>query len=230
MTEDAQTRKVRSFVRHGRMTAGQRQALENLSARYLISPSELTDLSAVFGRTAPKYIEIGFGMGASLAASALANPDIDYLGIEVHQPGVGRLLAQLAQQNSHNARVVIADAVDVVRQFIPPQSVAAIFILFPDPWPKKRHHKRRLIQADFAKLLCHVLEPGGRLFVATDWEDYAQHILAVLDATPGLMNVAGTGCYAPRPAERPATKFEQRGLRLGHRVRDFVYRKMPNCW
>ncbi len=226
MTEDATTshRAVRSFVlRQGRVSNAQARAHETLMPVYGIPyTGRPLDLAAVFGRSAPKILEIGFGMGETTATIAAANPDKDYLGIEVHTPGVGSLLKQIEEQGLRNLRVIQHDAVEVL-QMIPPESLDGVQIFFPDPWPKKRHHKRRLVQAPLIALLATKLRPGGTLHVATDWQDYAEQILAVLSAEPTLRNTVEA--YAPRPAGRPQTKFESRGLRLGHGVWDIVFSK-----
>jgi tRNA (guanine-N7-)-methyltransferase len=221
----AKLRTVRSFVRHGRVTAAQRRALDNLEAHFVLDSAALADLPAAFGRAAPKHLEIGFGMGESLAIMAQNHPEIDFLGIEVHRPGVGRLLARLDAAGIANVRVICADAVPLLEQVLAAQSLDYIYILFPDPWPKKRHHKRRLIQPDFVQSLTRVLKSGGQLHLATDWQDYAQHMLAVLSATPTLRNLSDNGGFAPRPEYRPLTKFEQRGLRLGHAVWDLCFER-----
>jgi tRNA (guanine-N7-)-methyltransferase len=164
-------------------------------------------------------------MGTSLAEIAGRHPERDFLGIEVHRPGVGNLLRLLAARGLTNVRVICADAVEVLQHFVPDASFAAVYVFFPDPWPKKRHHKRRLIQPEFAALVARKLRPGGVLHVATDWEEYAQHIMAVLEATPDVTNLHGGGAFAPERGERPLTKFEQRGLRLGHGVWDLEFRR-----
>lgn len=209
------------------MTPAQRRALERLWPRYGLDPGAgpLDPLQA-FGRRAPLALEIGFGDGAALAAMAALRPDWDFLGVEVHRPGVGRLLARLESEGLANVRVACADIVEVLEDWLPEQALAAAYIFFPDPWPKKRHHKRRLIQPAFAALLARKLAPGGRVSLATDWEDYARHMLAVLDATPGLQNLAGPGRFSGRPPERPPTKYETRGRRLGHPVFDLAYTKV----
>jgi tRNA (guanine-N7-)-methyltransferase len=183
----------------------------------------LLDLDTVFGRRAPRVLEIGFGMGETTAAIAEANPRHDYIGVEVHTPGVGSLCKQIAEKELSNLRIIQHDAIEVLRDMIPADSLAGIHLFFPDPWPKTRHHKRRLIQPPFVALLASRLEPGGHIHCATDWENYAEQMLAVLSAEPSLANTAGG--YAPRPAHRPPTKFEQRGLRLGHGVWDLVFRR-----
>ena len=204
------------------MSNAQQRALENLLPRYGLAYAQtLLDLNAVFGRDAPKILEIGFGMGESTAAIAAAHPGIDYLGVEVHAPGVGSLLKQIDERALGNLRIVRHDAVEVLTHMIAPESLSGIHVFFPDPWPKKRHHKRRLIQPPLAALLVQKLQPGGYLHVATDWHEYAEHILAVLRATSTLVNTAAD--YAPRPAYRPLTKFEQRGLKLGHGVWDVIF-------
>ncbi|MBL6751501.1 MAG: tRNA (guanosine(46)-N7)-methyltransferase TrmB [Nevskia sp.] len=224
----APMRAIRSFVRReGRITPAQKHALEELWPRYGVEFDGHTPLvpAQMFGRSAPLVVEIGFGSGAHLAAAARGRPDADFLGIEVHRPGVGRLLQDLAAAGLGNVRVICADAVEVLRQGLPAGSVDEIFILFPDPWPKKRHHKRRLIQPGFAALLAQALRAGGRLRLATDWADYAAHMLAVLQAEPRLRNTAAAG-FAPRPATRPTTRFEARGLRAGHAVFDLDYERV----
>ena len=227
MTEDASTshRAVRSFVlRQGRVSNAQARAHETLMPVYgLPYTGRPLDLATVFGRNAPKILEIGFGMGETTATIAAANPDKDYLGIEVHTPGVGSLLKQIEEQGLRNLRVIQYDAVEVLQHMVPPESLDGVQIFFPDPWPKKRHHKRRLVQSPLIALLATKLKPGGTLHVATDWQDYAEQILAVLSAEPTLRNTAEA--YAPRPAGRPQTKFESRGLRLGHGVWDIVFSK-----
>jgi tRNA (guanine-N7-)-methyltransferase len=183
----------------------------------------MPDWTTVFGRTAPRVLEIGFGMGAATAAIAMARPDIDFVGVEVHEPGVGALLRQIGEMGLGNLRLVQHDAVQVLDRMIEPQSLAGIHVYFPDPWHKKRHHKRRLIQPPFVARLASRLGPGGYLHCATDWEPYAQQMLEVLSGEPLLHNTAPG--YAPRPEWRPLTKFEQRGLRLGHGVWDLLFRR-----
>ncbi len=218
-------RPIRSFVlRQGRISKAQSRAYRELLPKYSISYSESQlDLDQIFGRDAPKILEIGCGMGETTVAIATAHPENDYLGIEVHTPGVGSLLKQIEEAGLCNVRIIQHDAVEVVRNVIPPASLAGVHIFFPDPWPKKRHRKRRLIQSEFVSLLCERLKTGGYLHVATDWQDYAEHILSVLGNEPRLANTAQD--YAQRPEYRPRTKFEQRGLKLGHPVLDIVFRK-----
>jgi tRNA (guanine-N7-)-methyltransferase len=216
---------IRSYVlRQGRFSPGQQRAYAELLPRLGVPyRAEPLDFGAVFGRAAPVVVEIGSGMGETTARIALEHPEIDYLAIEVHAPGIGSLLKQLDASGAANVRVVQHDAVEVLRDMVPPGSLAGLHVFFPDPWPKKRHHKRRLIQPAFAALAAARLAPGAYFHVATDWQEYAEHVLAVLRATPGLANTAED--FAPRPATRPETKFERRGLRLGHGVWDIVFRR-----
>jgi len=181
------------------------------------------DFDRVFGRRAPRVLDIGFGMGETTAAMALARPDTDFLAVDVHAPGVGRLLNRIDEGGLSNVRVMKHDAVEVVALMIPPASLSAVHVFFPDPWPKKRHHKRRLLTPRFVHELASRLLPGGHLHVATDWEEYAQEVLATLCADALLENTADS--FAPRPEYRPLTKFEARGLKLGHGVRDLVFRR-----
>lgn len=217
-------RPIRSFVlRQGRMSVAQQRAHDNLKAVYGIPYAVQTlDLAAAFGRDAPKILEIGFGMGDATAIIASAHPENDYLGIEVHGPGVGSLLNQIQERALTNLRIIQHDAVEVLRDMIPDASLAGVHIFFPDPWHKKRHHKRRLIKPDLIALITRKLSPNGYLHCATDWEDYAIQILDVLSGEPSLTNT--TDGYASRPAYRPLTKFEQRGIRLGHGVWDIVFK------
>lgn len=219
-------RPIRSFVlRAGRMGPGQARALAELGPRFLIPYAESPlDLDAAFGRRAPKVLEIGFGMGETTARIAAEHPDVDYLGVEVHTPGVGALLKRVGELGLTNVRIIQHDAVEVVRHMLPEASLDGVHVFFPDPWHKKRHHKRRLIQAEFVRLLASRLKPGAYLHLATDWEDYAQQMLEVLSAEPTLANTAEG--FAERPAYRPLTKFKQRGLRLGHRVWDLIFRRV----
>jgi len=220
-------RSIRSFVtRAGRITPAQQRALAELWPKYGIAfVPEPLDVSALFGRQAPRTLEIGFGNGENLLALAAAHPQRDFLGIEVHRPGVGRLLLALEARALTNVRVICHDAVEVLAQQIAPQSLDEILILFPDPWPKKRHHKRRLIQRPFAELAASRLAPRGVLRVATDWRPYALQILETLEAAPGLVNLAADGAFVTRPSERAPTRFELRGERLGHEVWDVAFRR-----
>ena len=218
-------RSIRSFVlRQGRVSNAQQRAHDTLLPRYGIpfSPGAI-DLDRLFGRSAPKILEIGFGMGETTAEIAAGHPENDYLGIEVHTPGVGGLLKRIAELGLANVRIIQHDAVEVLTHMIPPSTLDGAHIFFPDPWPKKRHHKRRLIQPAFIALLVDRMKPGAYLHVATDWQEYAGQILAVLAAEPRLLNTADG--YAPRPDYRPQTKFESRGLKLGHGVWDVVFRR-----
>jgi tRNA (guanine-N7-)-methyltransferase len=218
-------RRIRSFVvRAGRMGTGQQRALVELAPRYVLPfAAQPIEAASVFGRTAPLVLEIGFGMGDATASIAHAQPDTDFLGVEVHPPGVGSLLQKIEALGLANLRIVQHDAVEVLEQMLPPGTLAGIHIYFPDPWHKKRHHKRRLIQPPLVALLARRLAPGGYLHCATDWQPYAEQMLAVLGAEPALVNTAAG--FAPRPPWRPATKFEQRGLRLGHGVWDLLFRR-----
>jgi len=221
--DNAATRAIRSYVlRAGRMGTGQARAMAELAPRYVLPFNAAPlDTTAVFGRCAPLIVEIGFGMGQATAAIAAARPGTDFLGIEVHEPGVGALLQLIEQAQLRNLRLVQHDAVQVMGQMIAPQTLAAVHVFFPDPWPKKRHWKRRLVQAPFVALLASRLTRGGTLHCATDWQPYAEQMLEVLGAEPLLANAA-TG-YAQRPDYRPQTKFERRGLALGHGVWDLVF-------
>ena len=221
-----QRRTVRSFVvRAGRMTGAQRRALAQHGERYLIgSVGGRLDLDRLFGRGAPRTVEIGFGNGDALATLAGREPERDFLGIEVYPPGVGRFLARCHEAGLGNVRVAMADALDVFERRLAPASVEEVLVWFPDPWPKKRHHKRRLVRPEFAALVRRVLRPGGRLHLATDWEPYAEHMLEVLGAHPGFSNRAAPERFMPRPERRIETRFESRGRRHGHRVFDLSWR------
>lgn len=219
------SRSIRSFVlRQGRMSGAQQRYMDEMLPKvgipYRAAP---LDLEAAFGRKAPKILEIGFGMGETTARIATAHPGQDYLGIEVHGPGVGALCKLLAEGDIGNVRIMQHDAVEVMRDMIADGALAGVHVFFPDPWRKARHHKRRIIQPDFVALVASKLAPGGYLHCATDWEDYAHWMLEVLAAEPALQNTAEG--FAPRPDYRPLTKFENRGLRLGHGVWDLVFRR-----
>ena len=218
-------RRIRSFVlRAGRMGTGQQRALEELGPRYLVPyAAELLDAPALFGRDAPLIVEIGFGMGHATAQIAAARADTDFLGIEVHTPGVGALLKRIGEDGLSNLRIIQHDAVEVLEHMIAPDSLAGVHVFFPDPWHKKKHNKRRLIQPPFVALLASRLQPGGILHCATDWQPYAEQMLEVLGGEPRLRNTAPG--YAPRPDYRPLTKFENRGIRLGHGVWDLVFER-----
>lgn len=223
--EDKTRRPIRSFVlRQGRMSDAQVRHLETMMPRIGVTYANAPlDFAALFGRTAPVVVEIGFGMGQTTAQIAAAHPEIDYLGIEVHAPGVGSLCKLVGEQQLSNVRIAQHDAVEILRDMVPEGSLAGVHVFFPDPWHKKRHHKRRLIQSPFVALLASRLKPGGYLHCATDWEEYGQQMLEVLSAEPRLENTADG--FAPRPDYRPLTKFEQRGLRLGHGVWDVIFRR-----
>jgi tRNA (guanine-N7-)-methyltransferase len=218
-------RRVRSYVlRGGRMGTGQQRALAELGPRYVLPWRDAPlDFEQVFGRRAPVILEIGFGMGDATAQIAGNRPDTDFLGVEVHEAGVGALLRRIGEQQLANVRIVRHDAVEVLRHMVPPGSLAGVHVFFPDPWHKKRHHKRRLVQPPFVRLVAERLAPGGVVHFATDWLPYAEQMLQVLGDEPALENTAAG--YAERPAYRPLTRFEARGVRLGHDVRDLLFRK-----
>jgi len=220
-------RRVRSFVRRpGRATAAQRRALTELLPRVdadrATGPIDLEDL---FGRESRRVLDIGFGDGEALVTNALNNPSVDYLGVEVHEPGIGHLLLLLEKSGATNVRVIARDAADVIPELLPSASFDAVDVFFPDPWPKKRHHKRRLVQPAFVNEIARVLKPGGLLHVATDWADYARHTREVLAADAELRAVEQSTLVDELLASRPPTKFERRGMRLGHDVADLFYRR-----
>ena len=220
------SRSIRSFVvRAGRMGPGQARALAELGPRFLLPfATESLDFAACFGRDAPRVLEIGFGMGDATAVIAKAMPGTDFIGVEVHTPGVGALLKRIGESRLSNLRLIQHDAVDVLTHMIPPGSLAGVHVFFPDPWHKLKHNKRRLIQGGFVRLLASRLEPGGYLHCATDWQPYAEQMLEVLSGEPALVNTAPG--FAPRPGHRPLTKFENRGLKLGHGVWDLMFRRV----
>lgn len=216
--------RIRSFIRRqGRATVGQKLALESHWDKYCLSPQQDFDANAAFGRTAPLIVEIGFGNGDSLAAMAQANPQLNYLGIEVHRPGVGHLLMLLEERGIDNVRIYHHDAIEILEQKIADHSLAGVHLFFPDPWHKRRHHKRRIVRPSFLQLLNKKLVAGGYFHAATDWQDYAKDMLGILGADSGLKNASPSGDYCPRPDYRPLTKFENRGLRLGHGVWDLIF-------
>ena len=224
MQESAGTRRsIRSFVlRSGRVTPAQKQAFERLWPRYGVEYQPvIIDFAALFGRRAPIVLDIGFGDGDALVEQASAHPDCDFLGIEVHAPGIGHCLLQAESRGLDNIRLLQHDAVEVLQLQIADASVERINVYFPDPWPKKRHHKRRLLQADFLALAASRLAPGGHLHIATDWQEYAAHIDALVDACPSFSLVERREHDGDRPLDRPATKFERRGLKLGHRISEW---------
>jgi tRNA (guanine-N7-)-methyltransferase len=230
MNDESRTflRRVRSFVRReGRMTASQKRALEVFWSEYGIeNEASVIDFQALYQRDADTVLEIGFGMGTSLADMAEAQPEVNFLGIEVHRPGVGHLLNLVAERHLTNVRVICDDAVEVLQKRIPADSLSGVNLFFPDPWPKKKHHKRRIVQPDFIDMIRRSLKMGGTLHMATDWQAYAEHMLDVMQQATGFENLSGSNDYVDRPATRPLTKFEQRGERLGHAVRDLQFRRI----
>lgn len=224
---ESHSRPIRSYVlRQGRLTDAQARALEELWPRYGIGDGDTPlEPAALFGRAAPLVVEIGFGDGAATWRMAQAEPDKNFIGVEVHQPGVGRLLQSLEQHGLDNVRIACTDAVPFLRDRLADASIAELRIYFPDPWPKKRHHKRRIIQAEFLDLAATRMCPGGLLHLATDWRNYAEHMLDVLKAHPAFENLSPTGGGCQRPPWRPETKYERRGQRLGHDSFDLVFRR-----
>lgn len=221
-------RRIRSFVkREGRLTPGQERAINELFPRYgIMLEDRMLDLDDTFQRKAPRILEIGFGNGTSLSEMAKNNPQQDYIGIEVHRPGVGNLLSQIEKLGLTNLRVMNDDGVEVLKQMIPDNSLDAVYLYFADPWHKKRHHKRRIVQKEFVQLLRKKLKVSGVFHMATDWEHYAEHMMDVMNDSEGFENAAGKDKYLPRPDYRPLTKFEQRGQRLGHGVWDLIFKKV----
>ena len=217
-------RKIRSFVRReGRMSRAQQQALEKLLPVYGITDLEHPlDIPHVFPFSGPCYLEIGFGMGSSLLEMAMQHPQNLYLGIEVHRPGIGSLLLRIEQMQVNNIRVINHDAVEVLEKIIPDRSLDGVYLFFPDPWHKRKHHKRRILQPAFVDMVHEKLKPGAIFHMATDWEDYAMHMMQVMSQAPGFVNSMPPGQYADR-ADRPPTKYEQRGERLGHAVHDLIF-------
>lgn len=229
MTEETPKhfRRIKSFVlRASRMTDGQKEAFDrHWTEKGLTVADGMQDFTEVYGRTAPVVLEIGFGMGQSLIDMGKARPDLDYLGVEVHMPGVGRILRDAEAESINNLRVYKEDAIEVLHQCIPDGSLERVQLFFPDPWHKKKHQKRRIVQPDFVQLLRKKLKPGGCFHMATDWENYAEHMMEVMSAAEGFSNEGGAGKYVPRPEFRPMTKFEKRGERLGHGVWDLIFVK-----
>lgn len=226
-SETSARRRVRSFVlRAGRLTDGQKRALDQLWPVYgLDAGEEVLDFGALFGTSDPVIMEIGFGNGDATWQMAIAHPEQNFLAVEVHRPGVGHLLLKLEEHDAGNVRVACQDAVELLRQRIPAASLAGVRIYFPDPWPKKRHHKRRIVQAPFVALLAEKIQAGGILHMATDWEPYAEHMLEVMHNSPCFENLSPDDGPVPKPDWRPETKYEKRGERLGHGVFDLVYRR-----
>ena len=221
-------RAIKSFVmRSGRMTEGQQRGLDQGWPKFGLEPAAgLQDFDQLFGRKAPRTFEIGFGMGQATLEMAAAAPGEDFIGVEVHRPGVGALLNGMLTQNLSNIRVYSWDAIEVLRDCVADASLDRLLLFFPDPWHKARHHKRRIVQPAWAQLVRQKLKVGGVLHMATDWEAYAEHMLEVMNAEPGYRNLAADGRYVPRPAERPVTKFERRGERLGHGVWDLKFQRI----
>ena len=214
-------------MRSGRMTEGQQRGLDQGWPKFGLEPAAgLQDFDQLFGRKAPRTFEIGFGMGQATLEMAAAAPDEDFIGVEVHRPGVGALLNGMLTQNLSNIRVYSWDAIEVLRDCVADNSLDRLLLFFPDPWHKARHHKRRIVQPAWAQLVRQKLKVGGVLHMATDWEAYAEHMLEVMNAEPGYRNLAEDGRYVPRPAERPVTKFERRGERLGHGVWDLKFQRI----
>jgi tRNA (guanine-N7-)-methyltransferase len=229
VTEVLHRRSIRSFVvRAGRMTAAQERAWTELWPRYGIETGDAPlDLATIFGRRAPLTLEIGFGNGESLVALAAAHPERDFLGLEVHRPGVGHLMLRAEELGLTNVRAVCRDAVEVLQQCITPGSLDEVLLYFPDPWPKKRHHKRRIVQPDFVALVANRLRQGGTFRMATDWQPYSEHMLEVASGCAQLRNASPDGGFVQRPESRPVTRFERRGQRLGHGVWDLAFTRLP---
>lgn len=211
--------------RQGRLTAGQQGALDNYWHRYCLDPQQTFNNQQTFGRDAPLIVEIGFGNGSALADTAQMNPDFNYLGIEVYKPGIGHLMLLLAQKGLSNVKIYHHDAPAILAQNIQDNTLSAIHLFFPDPWQKRRHHKRRMVCRDFVILLHKKLTTGGYFHLATDWTHYATHALKILSAESGLVNTSHDNHFCPRPDNRPMTKFERRGLKLNHPVRDLIFKK-----
>lgn len=227
MPEPDKRRSIRSFVRReGHFTPAQQRALKDLWPRYgLEAGAALLDFAVIFGRCAPVILEIGFGNGDALVAEAAAHPENDYIGIEVHRPGIGNLLRKLESSEMKNVRVMLADAKEILAAQIPETSLTGLHLFFPDPWPKQRHHKRRLVQSDFAALVMRKLVPGGYIHLATDWKDYAESMASVLSRTPGLVEVSGLDHFTSLIASRGQTRYEQRGRKLGNQIWDLVFQR-----
>ncbi|RLA21619.1 MAG: tRNA (guanosine(46)-N7)-methyltransferase TrmB [Gammaproteobacteria bacterium] len=218
---------IKSFARRaGRVTPGQQAALKTLWDQYVLDPNKSLSTETVFEQDAPLTVEIGFGDGESLAQMAQASPDRNFIGIEVHKPGVGHLMLKLKEHNIRNVRIYCGDAIEIIEAVIPDQSIDTINLFFADPWPKKRHHKRRIVRNSFIDLIVKKLKEDGKFHAATDWEDYAEQMMEVLTADERVENCAGNGTFIKRPESRPETKFERRGIRLGHSIRDLLFRRV----
>ena len=221
------THHIKSFMRRGgRLTASQNRAMKTLWPKYGLDPCEPLDIAQAFERDTDTVLEIGFGNGGALAELAQSHPELNYIGIDVHTPGVGHLLLEIEKRGLTNVKIYRHDAVDVLHNCIADQALTKLQLFFPDPWHKKRHHKRRIVQTKFTALVHRKLKQQGIWHIATDWEDYAVHCLDILEPFPGFDNLAGTALFMPRPEHRPMTRFEQRGHRLGHNIRDLMYRKV----
>jgi len=219
--------RIKSFaLRQGRATAGQQKAIDNSWDDYCLDPNKTYDFSQVFGREAALIVEIGFGNGSSLAAMAEANPDLNYLGIEVHRPGVAHLMLLLEEKNLTNVKIFHHDAIEILEQKIPDHSISGVHLFFPDPWHKRRHHKRRIVRPSFIDLLNKKLKVNGYFHAATDWEHYAKEMLKILGASKSITNASPDKTYCERPSYRPLTKFENRGIRLGHGVWDLIFKRL----
>jgi tRNA (guanine-N7-)-methyltransferase len=227
VSEPDKHRSIRSFVRReGRITPAQQRALKDLWPRYGTETGDVPlDYAVIFGRRAPVILEIGFGNGDALVVEAAAHPENNYIGIEVHRPGIGNLLRRLDSLEISNVRVMLADAKEVLTAQIPEASLSGVHLFFPDPWPKQRHHKRRLVQPDFSTLVMRKLVPGGYIHFATDWKDYAEHMVSVLSRTPGLVEVSGLDEFRAMMASRGQTRYEQRGRKLGNQIWDLVFQR-----
>ncbi|MES9942749.1 MAG: tRNA (guanosine(46)-N7)-methyltransferase TrmB [Candidatus Thiodiazotropha sp. 6PLUC2] len=225
---DQKQRPIRSYVlRQGRMTEGQQRAYEDLWPKYgLELDNDPLDLPNLFNQTQPVTLEIGFGNGETLSQLAETQPEQNFLGVEVHGPGVGHLMIRLAERELTNVRILKTDAMELLRHHIKPASLSRILLYFPDPWHKRKHNKRRIVQEEFSELAFRTLAAGGILHMATDWEDYAKQMMSVLSSHKGFLNKAGDGQFSPRPATRPLTKFERRGERLGHGVWDLIFERL----
>jgi len=219
--------RIKSFaIRQGRATAGQQKAIDNSWDDYCLDPNKTYNFSQVFGREAALIVEIGFGNGSSLAAMAEANPDLNYLGIEVHRPGVAHLMLLLEEKNLTNVKIFHHDAIEILEQKIPDHSISGVHLFFPDPWHKRRHHKRRIVRPSFIDLLNKKLKVNGYFHAATDWEHYAKEMLKILGASKSITNASADKTYCERPSYRPLTKFENRGIRLGHGVWDLIFKRL----